>query len=187
MKQALEAARERLAERMKSLEPRRDAWEKQLLAAFRSRRVGVAHQHPLEAKSVNGAGLTIHNDDELEFTTYEGGSLSAFRAKADGLVIAGGPNPDNDTYTVTFRPGAGTWRRSGWSWCRTNSPRHSPGARRGPSGDHRTGSRDGWQADSVPLRAVQLSNQASEHLPIAAFDGDPDTAGRSLHTAKCRK
>jgi len=42
MKQALEAARERLAERMKSLEPAPDAWEKQLLARFEAGEFAVA-------------------------------------------------------------------------------------------------------------------------------------------------
>ena len=47
----------------------------------------------------------------------------ADRKPGNGLVVAGGPNPDNETYTVTFKPGAGTWTALG----------HRGGAGRGPA------------------------------------------------------
>src|SRR5437588_9189658 len=57
MQQALQAARERLAERMKALESGREAWEKQLLARYEAGTLAWRNQHPMEAKSANGAVL----------------------------------------------------------------------------------------------------------------------------------
>jgi Protein of unknown function (DUF1553)/Protein of unknown function (DUF1549)/Planctomycete cytochrome C len=172
----LAAARARLADKMKSLEPGRAEWEKQILARYEAGELAWKNQHPLTAKSANGAELTIHNDDELDFTVYDGGNLSAFRAKADGLVIASGPNPDNDTYTVTFKPGVGKWRALGIELVQDES---LPGIRLARGSDRvviseleleRNGTR-------IPFRAgmSNVSNQALEHLPIAAFDGNPKT------------
>ena len=57
--------------------------------------------------------LKIYNDEPVDFTNYDGGSLSASRGPGNGLVVASGPNPDNETYTVTLKPGAGTWKALG--------------------------------------------------------------------------
>ena len=35
------------------------------------------------------------------------------KKRGDGVVVASGPNPDNETYTVTFKPGAGSWTSLG--------------------------------------------------------------------------
>ena len=172
----LEAAQAKLAGKMKSLEPERAAWEKQLLARYEAGELGWKNQHPLTAKSANGAVLTIHNDDELDFTSYDGGNLTAFRAKADGLVIAGGPNPDNETYTVTFQPGAGTWQELGIELVQDES---LPGIRLARGADRAVISELELERNGkrIPFRSgmANVSNQASEHLPVAAFDGDPKT------------
>jgi hypothetical protein len=113
LKRQLESARQRLAEKMKTLDAGRRAWEKRILAQFDAGELAWKAQHPVSAKAEHGASLTIHNDDDVDYTLYDGGSLSAFRAPGNGLVIAGGANPDNETYTVTLRPGAGTWKALG--------------------------------------------------------------------------
>ncbi|MDE3167087.1 MAG: DUF1553 domain-containing protein, partial [Acidobacteriota bacterium] len=176
LQQQLEAARTQLADRMKSLEPARAAWEKELLARYNAGELAWKNQHPLTAKSANGAVLTIHNDDELNFTSYDGGSLSAFRAKADGLVIAGGPNPDNETYTVTFRPGEGTWRALGIELVQDES---LPGIRLARGADRAVISEleleSGGRRIAFRAGMSNVSNQAQEHLPVAAFDDDPKT------------
>jgi len=176
MKQELEAARTRLAEKMKSLEPGRAEWEKDLLARFTAGELAWRNQHPIDAKSANGAELTMHNDDELNFTIYDTGNLTEFRAKADGLVIAGGPNPDNETYTVTFRPGAGTWKALGLELVQDEG---LPGIRLARGADRVVISELEAEMDGkrIPFLSgiSNVSNQASEHLPIAAFDGDPKT------------
>ncbi len=68
------------------------------------------YQRPLSATAVNGAKLTIYNEEELDYNFYLHGSLAFEHKRGDGLIVAGGPNPDDETYTVTFKPGPGTWR-----------------------------------------------------------------------------
>ena len=72
-----------------------------------------AWQRPTSAKSANGAVLKIYNDEEVDYNIYEGGTLASDRGPGNGLVVASGPNPDTETYTVTFKPGAGTWTALG--------------------------------------------------------------------------
>src|SRR5262249_29773649 len=49
MKHDLEASQERLAEKMKSLEPHRTEWEKHLLAQYEAGELAWRNQHPLSA------------------------------------------------------------------------------------------------------------------------------------------
>ena len=110
---AREDAKLRLAEKMKALEPRRAEWEKQILADYAAGDLAWRVQRPTAAKSSNGAVLTIYNDEDVDYTSYDGASLTGWRGPGNGLIVASGPNPDNETYTVTFRPGAGTWKQLG--------------------------------------------------------------------------
>jgi len=66
-------------------------------------------QRPLSATAIEGAKLTIYNDEPVETTALEAGSLVPDRKPGNGLIVAGGPNPDNETYTITLRPGEGVW------------------------------------------------------------------------------
>lgn len=176
LQEELEAARKQLADRMKALEPGRPEWEKQLLRRFAEGQLAWKNQHPVSATAANGAVLSIHNNDELEFTLYDGSNLSSFRAEADGLVIAGGPNPDNETYTLTIKPGAGKWRALGIELVQDES---QPGIRLARGSDRVVLSEVELDQNGtrVPFKAgmANLSNQASEYLPVAAFDGDPKT------------
>ena len=67
------------------------------------------YQRPLTAKSSGGADLQIYNDRPVDNTYQEGASIVSERKNGEGLIIATGPVPENDTYTVTFKPGSGTW------------------------------------------------------------------------------
>ncbi|MFM1770345.1 MAG: hypothetical protein RJA22_2874 [Verrucomicrobiota bacterium] len=67
----------------------RTNWEASVLALDAASNLVWKTQHLLSATSRHGATLAFTNG-----TT----------------VWAGGPNPDNDTYTVTFQPGPGTWQ-----------------------------------------------------------------------------
>jgi hypothetical protein len=177
LKPQLEAARERLAAKMKSLEPRRAQWEKQLLTQFEAGQLAWTVQHPISAKSANGAVLTIHNDDPVDFTSYDGGNLTAFRAPGNGVIIASGPNPDNETYTVAMQPGAGTWRSLGLELVQDEG---LPGIRLSRGADRLVINEIEADIDGRKLTFfsanANLSNQASEYMPIGAIDGDPKTA-----------
>jgi hypothetical protein len=176
LKRALDDAKLRLSEKMKSLEPRRAEWEKQILAAYESGDLAWRVQRPSSAKSANGAVLTIYNDKDVDYTSYEGGTLAGTRAPGNGVIIASGPNPDNETYTVTMQPGAGTWKQLGLEVVMDES---LPGLRVARGADRlvitelevETG------GHKVPFAtgAANLSNQAPEYLPAGAIDGDPKT------------
>src|SRR5260370_27908 len=70
-------------------------------------------QHPESARSWNGADLAINNDEAVERVVYVDGKLVPDHSPGNGLVVASGPNPDNEMYTVTLHPGAGVWRALG--------------------------------------------------------------------------
>ena len=125
----------------------------------------------------NGAVLKIYNDEPVDYTTTTAATSTSDRAPGNGLVIASGPNPDNETYTVTFKPGAGTWTALGVEVVQDES---LPGIRVARGADrvviteveadvgrpHASRSRAG---------ASNLSSPAPEYPPDAAFDGDPKT------------
>ncbi len=153
------------------------AWEKQILAQYEAGDLAWHVQRPVSAASANGAVLKIYNDEPVDYTIYDGSNLTTSRGPGNGLIVAGGPNPDNETYTVTFKPGAGTWRQLGiemvqdeacpacaWraaptAWC---SPKWRPTVGVAPH--------IGFSGGTSNLR-----NPAPEYPPVAAFDGDPKT------------
>jgi hypothetical protein len=130
----------------------------------------------VSAKSANGAVLTIHNDDQLEMTSYDGGNLAAFKAPGNGLIVVSGPNPDNETYTIAMKPGAGTWRQLGLELVQDES---LPGIRLARGSDRLVITELDAELDGRKLPFIaglsNLSNQATEYLPVGAFDGDPKT------------
>ena len=173
----LTAARDRLAAKMKALEPRRAEWEKQILAQYDSGALAWKWQHAVSAKSANGAVLTIHNDDMMDMTSYNGSNQSAFRAPGNGLIVASGPNPDTETYTVTVQPGAGTWRELGLELVQDES---LPGLRLARGADrvviNEFDAEVGGRKIPFVTGTANLNGQAAEWLPAGAIDGDPKTA-----------
>jgi hypothetical protein len=172
----LEEMRGSLDAKFAATAPKRARWERKLLKQYAAGELAWQVQRPLTAKSANGAVLTIFNDEQVDYTIYDRASLSGGRAPGNGLVVASGPNPDNETYTVTFRPGAGTWKQLGLEVVQDES---LPGLRvaRGAdrlviteieveTGGRRLSFRDGTS---------NLKMTAPEHPPLAAFDGDPNT------------
>jgi hypothetical protein len=177
LRQQAAAERERVAALMKTLEPKRAAWEKQLLASHDAGELAWHVQRPLAAKTVNGSLVTIYNDQEIDYTSYDGGSLSNSRGPGNGLVIVSGPNPDNETHTVTFRPGAGEWKSLGLEVVADES---LPGMRVARGADKLLiteieAEAGGHRAPFVSGMA-NLNAQANEYLPAGAFDGNPKTA-----------
>jgi hypothetical protein len=177
LQQQLVAARERLAARMTALEAGRAEWEKQLLAQHQAGDLAWRVQRPTAAKSEHGAMLTIYNDKEVDYTSYDGGSLSASRGPGNGLVIVSGPNPDNETYTVTLRPGQGVWKSFGLE---VVADEGLPGMRVARGADKLVITEIEVEAGArrVPFVSAManLNGQAPEYLPAGAFDGNPKTA-----------
>ena len=59
--------------------------------------------------SAQAATMTVHDDLGVRV-----GSLLRFKEKpVTSLIVVSGANPDTETYTITLKPGAGTWRSLG--------------------------------------------------------------------------
>jgi hypothetical protein len=105
-------ANKTLERKTKDLAEARWAWEGSILAAHKKGELAWQYQHPVTA-SARSAKLQIFDDKKVESNFYLNGSLASDTGPGDGLVVASGPNPDNEIYTVTFKPGAGTWTAIG--------------------------------------------------------------------------
>jgi hypothetical protein len=106
------AAKEALDVKLKAIPVNQDV-EKKLYEQWKSGALAWQFQRPEEAHSVNGAKLTVFNDQPVSGLVYTGSELVPETKPGKGIIVASGPNPDNETYIVTLRPGAGTWTALG--------------------------------------------------------------------------
>jgi hypothetical protein len=175
-------AQRALDEKTAALKTQQTAWEEQLNADFKAGHLKWQYERPFAAKSAHGARLTIYNDELVDSNFSTGGSLKTSREPGNGLVIASGPNPDNETYTISFRPGAGTWTALGVQPIQDES---LPGMRLARGADRfvLTGveaqlSSDGKRAPrklSFVLATTDGWGESGENPPMGAIDGYPST------------
>ena len=153
----LEVAKKALEEKAATLASRQPQWEKDVLAAYKAGKLNWKYQRPFAAHSENGAKLTIYNDEPVDFTYYDGGTELGERKAGGGIVIASGPNPDNETYTVSFKTGRRNVDRNGRSHRAGEQPAgRTAGTRRGSRGGYRGRCRNvGAQAEVYPGDAEQ--------------------------------
>lgn len=179
------ATQQALDDRAGQLEEQRWAWEEQLLADYKAGKQAWTYQRPLSAQSANGADLTIYNDSPIDsnfFYVIDGSaSLASERKNGDGLIAASGPNPDNEIYTVTLRPGKGSWTALGIDVYQEES---LPGARfaRGADRFVLTGVEVELAEDGGKPRRIQLVlgtsagiGEPPENPPMSSMDDDPKT------------
>ncbi len=183
----LEEVRCRIEERAAALAARQPAWEAGTLAAFGAGALAWRYQRPVSAGAVNGARLTVYNDQPVDGVFEEANSLVSSRQPGNGIVIASGPNPDNETYRVSFRPGPGEWAALGIEAIQDES---LPGARvaRGADRFVLTGVEAELSGDGPPrqlafsLAASALAFPVAELSPMGAIDSDPGTGwGMSVY------
>jgi hypothetical protein len=173
---AIQTARADLAAAAAKLAERRSGWEQNLLARYDSGELDWKVQRPLTAQSANGATLTIYNEEPVDSYFDFRGSLVPARKPGNGLIVASGKNPDNDTYTVTFQPGAGVWTALGLEVVMDES---LPGVRIARGSDRLVITGIDVEAAGAPV-AISLASSnvnftAPDLAPPSVLDGDPKT------------
>jgi mono/diheme cytochrome c family protein len=154
---------------------RQTEWEKDILRRDASGELNWRYQRPVSA-SASAAKLTVYNDDPVDTNSEAGGSLVTGKEPGNGLVVASGPNPDNETYTVTFKPGAGEWTALGVEVVADES---LPGVRVARGSDRlvitEVEAEAGGRRLDFALATSGLAFPATELLPMNAIDGDRKT------------
>ncbi len=182
LNEAVEAAEQALEEKTASLASQQAGWERQLLADFEAGRLEWLYQRPFSASSSNGAHLTIYEDELVERTFHVDAkaTLVTQREPGNGLVVVSGPNPDNETYTISLKPEPGTWTALGVQAIQDES---LPGKRLGRGADRlmlteveavlSANGKTPEQNLSFVLATTRGSRGPLEQPPMAAIDGDP--------------
>lgn len=177
LRKQLETLREQLKEKTASLSEEQSAWEKELLEETEKDELAWRFQRPIAAKSEHGAQLKIYNDEPLEMNTYTGASLTTERKPGDGLIVVAGPNPDNETYTVTLRPGKGQWTALGLEVVQDES---LPGIRVARGSDRlvvtEIEANTGGANLPFSLATASFTGVSPEYPAMAAIDGNSKTA-----------
>ena len=178
----IEATQKELKQKAESLFERRWQWEDAMLAAYKSGDLSWRYQHPSTASAEHGAKLTIYNDEPVDSDYYMNGSLHSDKKRGDGVVIASGPNPDNETYVVTFKPGPGSWTALGIDVLQDES---LPGNRLARGADRFVLTEvEAELSPNASSRPEKLSfvlatttgfGQGPENPAMAAIDGNPKT------------
>ncbi|MGA3190715.1 MAG: DUF1549 and DUF1553 domain-containing protein, partial [Bryobacteraceae bacterium] len=173
----LEVAKKALEDKTAAMQPQEQQWEKDVLVAYKAGKLNWKDQRPFAAHSENGAKLTIYNDEPVDFTYYDGGTQLGERKPGGGVVIASGPNPDNETYTVSFKPGEGSWTALGVHIVQEDS---LPGERLARGADRVIVTEVEAEMAGRNLKFVLATGSnkpdVSPDVPaMAAIDGDPKT------------
>ncbi len=175
------AMRRSLDAQAQQLKKQRWAWEDRLLPDFEAGKLAWTYQRPTAASAANGAKLTVYNDEAVDSNFYLHGSLSSERKRGEGLIVASGPNPDNETYTVTLKPGEGAWTALGIDVFQDEG---LPGSRFARGADRfvlteveAELTEPGGAPRKLPFVLATSGGlgERVENPPMAAIDGDPKT------------
>jgi hypothetical protein len=110
LSQQLQSEKSELDRKAHALLDERRTWEKDTLA--RANAGDLAWKFPIPtAVSAQSAKLSVQNAD-VDENEQRAHPLVATTGGA-GLIVVSGPNPDNETYSVTLKPGAGVWTSVG--------------------------------------------------------------------------
>ncbi len=172
----LAAARRNLARAASAVPDRQAEWESGILQADKSGQLNWHYQRPIAAKSQNGAVIRTYNDELVDTNSELGGSMVPGKQPGNGLMVVEGPNPDNETYIVTLKPGAGEWTALAVDVLADESlagVRVARGADRLLISEVEADAGQGKLAFS--LATASLAFPAPDLPPMAAIDGDPKT------------
>jgi hypothetical protein len=185
----LAAAKARLNEEAAKLMASEKQWEENLKRRWQASELAWTWQQPVAARALHGARLTIYNQEPIESNYYLSGSLKTDKKPGEGLVVASGPSPDNETYVITLKPGTGTWNQLGIDVVQDES---LPGARYARGADRfllseveaevvepgEAGRRIQFSLATVNDAPPEVPSSTTDPSmpPLAAIDGDMKTA-----------
>lgn len=184
LKEAEKMAEQALETATAEATARQAAWEQRLLADHPAGRLKWHYQRPLTAVAAHGATLSIYNDEMVDSNFYviaSSASLETRRQPGNGLIVASGANPDREVYTVSFKPGAGTWTALGVQAVQDET---LPAVRLGRGADRFLLSEiEAEVADaSRPVRKLEFTvattngtGESTDNAPVLAIDGNPAT------------
>ena len=184
----LAVAKARLNEGAAKLPASERQWEEDVKRRWQAGELAWTWQQPIAAKALHGARLTIYNREPIESNYYLSGSLKTDKKPGEGLVVASGPNPDNETYVITLKPGPGTWNQLGIDVVQDES---LPGARYARGADRfllseveAEVSEPGAASRKIKFSLATVNDSPPgpssttdpSMPPLGAIDGDPKTA-----------
>lgn len=167
----------RIADLTKQLEEKRKSVDKTAwLTSLKASMKDWVVQVPVAATTKNGAKLKVYGTEPVLSIYETGGSVVSDSKPGNGLVVAEGPNPDNETYTLTLKPGAGTWYTLGFE---VNSDDRLPGARLARGSDRLVVTELETLHNGRPVRAARARSNVTFWdqglTPWNLIDGKPDT------------
>ncbi len=110
LKDRIDGDKKDLDRKADTLLQERQAWEKELLRHANAGDLTWKFPIPISV-SAKQAKLSVRNADVDE--SEQRAHPNVVTSGGAGLVVVEGPNPDNETYSVTVKPGAGTWTSLG--------------------------------------------------------------------------
>jgi hypothetical protein len=163
-------AKQALNDRLTTPTPEQEA---ALYERWKSGALAWQFQHPEAARTLNGSRLTIYNEQPVP--SAPGGEPYAEKKPGHGIIIAGGPNPDNETYVVTLRPGAGTWTSLGLD-VESDESLPGNGISRGADRFLLTGVEAASDGKPIAFSLATGNESTQNGMPaMAVLDHDPNT------------
>jgi len=168
-------------------EPPDPAWEAQLLRRFKAGEFNWRFQRRVTATAANGTILKTYDKEEIDNAYELRGSVKTDRKPGMGLIVASGPMPDTDVYTVRVTPGPGVWTALGLEVVSDDS---LAGARLARGSDRFLLSEVEAEMGGRKLPITLATSSATLPRPdapaMAAIDGDPRTGWGVAHYGEPR-
>ncbi len=149
--------------------------EKAIYEQWKSGALAWQFQRPEAARTLNGAKLTVYNDEPVSGLVYTGSELVPETKPGHGLIVASGANPDNETYIVTLHPGKGSWTSLGLD-VETEDSLPGNGISRGADRFLLTGVEASINGKKIPFSLATGDKSTQNGMPaMAVLDRDPNT------------
>jgi len=174
------AAKTELDAKADNFVEQRRQWERETLEQAKSGAPLWKFQMPVAA-SAPSAKLTIDVNGPTAAEIAASSALRGGSPGGPGMIVVGGPNPDNETYTVTLKPGLGVWASAG---IEVDSDLSLAGANVSRGSDRfvvteidaQVSAGAGQPLNPAPfMLAYSATTPTTGYPALAAIDGDPNT------------